>query len=685
MHAPDSDEALATEQQYLDQARVALAAMQQRADRNLAFGTRAAREERTVDARITEWHLARRRAALEVDAAALCFGRIDADTHERHYIGRRHVEDPTGEPLVVDWRAPVAMPFYRATAADPCGLVRRRRFTLEGHRLVAIFDEALDDPDAAAGSGLPDPVLAQIERRRTGAMGDIVATIAAEQDVIIRAPLEELLVVQGGPGTGKTAVALHRAAFLLFEHRERLNREKVLVIGPNRVFLRYIADVLPSLGETAVRQATIETLLEASFPVTRDDPPEVAALKGDVRMATVLERLARGRLSLPAEPVRLPVGVRSVSLDPDAIADAQATALSRQLPMNEARSVYRELLVRAAWQALTRRGADPAEEPLAVSELRRRSELRQLVDRTWPSLGAPALVRSLLGNRRLRRAAADGVLDAAEQALLQRPPAPASAGVSWSAADIPLLDEAGALTGGTAVRYGHVVVDEAQDLSAMALRMAARRARLGSMTVLGDLAQATAPGALASWERAVPVLAAASAAAAGASPVARRADLTVGYRVPGPILDLANRLLPQAAPHVTPPVAIRSRGEAPLVVSRPDLATGAADEVEALAERWGTVGVIAVPQHLPVIATELAARGISAATATAGQGQGLGEPVVLIDCTAVKGLEFDAVVVVEPAAIADLTGGLRLLYIALTRAVQHLGVVHHRPLPWDAA
>src|SRR3954470_7720214 len=249
-----------------------------------------------ADAEAVKWQLQRRLDSLNDDAGSLCFGRIDDVDDERWYIGRRHVEDEGGTPVVVDWRADVATPFYRATLADPLGLHLRRRFVFNGRELADVFEEDFDDPDSLAGSGgVPDPLLAELGRARTGQMRDIVATIQGEQDTIIRAPLETCLVVQGGPGTGKTAVGLHRAAFLLYEHRARLARGGVLVVGPNPVFLRYISQVLPSLGETSATQTTVDCLLAS------EDSDEVAAVKGDARMAEVVARAAADAIRIPVD------------------------------------------------------------------------------------------------------------------------------------------------------------------------------------------------------------------------------------------------------------------------------------------------------------------------------------------------------------------------------------------------
>ena len=675
----DAHPDLAAEQRHLDHAYACLAAMREHAARTLAVGETAARVEQTPDAMIVQWHLERRLATLADTPAALCFGRLDEEVGEHFYIGRRHVESADGDPVVVDWRARVSSPFYRATYADAMGLARRRRFSVDGQVLVDIFDEHFDDPDAAGGGGLPDPLLAELERARTGQMRDIVATIQAEQDLVIRAPLEDLVIVQGGPGTGKTAVGLHRAAFLLYEHRELLERQRLLVIGPNQIFLRYIAQVLPSLGETAVVQATIESLMAGRYPVRAVDEAAVAELKGDARMGEVLRRAVHDRIDVPSDDVVVATDFGSVRLPVAQIAALVDIALARDLPSNDRRELFRERLVRLAWQRYeSRPGADLGVEPAFVASLRAGRDFKALLDRTWPSLRAPALVRSLLGNKRTLSRAADGVLEPAEQALLLRRNTARAADERWTRADLALLDEAEALTTGTPVTYGHVVVDEAQDLTAMELRLLARRTPERSMTVLGDLAQATAVGAQRNWDEVMDHLVPREVEARER---ARIEELGVGYRVPAAILDFANRLLPVAAPHVRPSRSVRTAGDPPLVlaIEAVGLAHAVATEVGALAQRWTTVGVIAPVSQLDAIAAALEAAAIDF---TDARRQNLSESVTLLPPSSAKGLEFDAVVVVEPARIvAEEPSGVRVLYVALTRAVQHLGILHAEPLP----
>ena len=286
---------LAEEQAHLDRAYVSLQRMRQRAEylKDLGYmgGNVTEGGVETHDRQQWERDKQQRIELLTDRPGALCFGRIDRYSSQRWYIGRRHIEDEEGEPLVADWRAAVAIPFYRATVADPMGLDLRRRFLVESRHIVDIFDENLADPGAVeAGAYVPDPLLAEVGRGRTGSMRDIVATIQAEQDVIIRAPLDSCIVVQGGPGTGKTAVGLHRAAYLLYEHRSFFERERLLIVGPNRIFLRYISQVLPSLGEVASAQLTIEGLAGAKYQLCGPEPNGVARLKGDRLMAEVVHR-----------------------------------------------------------------------------------------------------------------------------------------------------------------------------------------------------------------------------------------------------------------------------------------------------------------------------------------------------------------------------------------------------------
>lgn len=676
---------LVSEQAWLDKAYEYLSAMQRRATAVREIGDRVVRDEDSADARIARFHLQRREAALKTGTGPLCFGRIDNEDRERWYIGRRHVEDDQGHPVVVDWRAPVSAGFYRATALDPCGLTHRRRFIVDGTSIDALLDEDLTDPESGSHGGLPDPLLAELERTRSGQMRDIVATIAAEQDVIIRAPLEELLIVQGGPGTGKTAVGLHRAAFLLFEHRETLLDKQVLVVGPNPLFLRYIAEVLPSLGETAVTQATLTGLVAARYRVRADDTPDLARLKGRLDLAEVVAAAVRARIKPIADGLELRAGLTVVRLTSDDLEQLQKTVLSRRIPVGQGRDVFRQLVIREGWRRhAARPGVDPAGEPLFSSTVRSDSGFKTAIDKMWPTLSPVAVIRGLFSSTQRLKEASSGVLTPDEQELLRRKQAKKPADEAWTPADIPLLDEAQWLIGGVPATYGHVVVDEAQDLSPMGLRMLARRASGGSMTVLGDLAQATSPQATGSWRLVVSALADhVNELSVREEPVSvRNSELTVGYRVPAAILDVANRLLAEAAPEVTPARSVREGGDPPLVVrvDEPNLAGAVVSEVTALRERTASVAVVALDHRLETLERALEAAGLPA-DRVGGAGLPGHDAVALVTPAAVKGLEFDAVVVVEPSEVAGLDSGLRHLYVAMTRAVQHLGIVHAEPLP----
>jgi len=638
--------------------------------------------------------LARRVAQLGESRRPLLFGRIDEDTGSTWRIGRRHVEEVSdspgghgGEVLVVDWRAPVATPFYRASTAEPLGLRRRRQIMVDGGSVVAVADDLLLGGRSDGGAGTArlrggDALLAELERARTGEMLDIVATIQAEQDEIIRSPLEGLLTVQGGPGTGKTAVALHRAAYLLYNHPE-LSRSGVLVVGPSRAFLRYVAQVLPSLGEESVLQVTIRDLVRAAVRGT--DSPLAARTKGDPRMAEVLARAlaaARGRL---AEPVALTARHRVVTLEPDEVNELAAAIGARQMPYKAGRAALQARLVSLVRQRLRSQGRHEGDEPWFAKELTASAELIRLRELLWPQLSAPQLVSELLARPGLLEKAATGLLAPEERAALRRARPPSLRRAPWTSDDLALLDEAQFLLSGQVRTYGHVIVDEAQDLTPMQLRMIARRAPRGSMTLLGDIAQATGTWEYQSWDEILPHLPDEPARS-------RREELTLGYRAPGRVLELAARLLPISAPGVRPTSSVRPGRHEPRVVR----VEAAALPVEALAEarRLTTalvpagegggsllVGVIVAPGEAE--SSLLAAAGRSPEVGHL-EADGITRPVTIVPAPAAKGLEFDAVVVVEPSGIVaagEGLRGLRLLYVALTRPIQHLSIVHAEPLP----
>ena len=575
------------------------------------------------------------------------FGRITEDApvggrSDTWYIGRRHIEDEVHEPVVVDWRAPIAAPFYRATGVDPLGLSHRRRFTLADGDLSAYLDEQLDDPDVAgAASGVPDPVLAEIGAARTGAMREIVATIQAEQDVVIRAPIDQCLVVQGGPGTGKTAVGLHRAAYLLFEHRRRLVRDGVLVVGPNRVFLDYIANVLPSLGERSVQQRTV---LELCIPrleaLDGTDPDDVRRAKGSAEMLAALEDAATAHITVPDEAVRQPLGARTLVFEADEVAGWIIAALNGSLPVNRRRESLKPIIDRVLLQ---RFGIESAYSKTTV--------LKSVLTKCWPAMQPVKLVDRL---------------------LLEQGFGPGGRKRRWTAADQLLVDEANTVLNGTPFSFGHVVVDEAQDHSAVALRVIGRRSPTGSMTVLGDLAQSTTPAGQEHWDVALGHLTKAAGSVA---------HLTIGYRVPAPVLDVANRLLPLTGVSTSASTSVRVEGDAPsvLVVGTDELGAAVADTVRAVRHRHHNTGIVAPERLVPELRAALAGAGLRAADHVQDLDR---DEVPIFTAEAVKGLEFDGVVVVNAHEILDGTPrGARLLYVALTRAVQTVSLVGDAPPP----
>jgi DNA helicase IV len=591
-----------------------------------------------ITAEYVEMTVAEALADLHSPGAGDFFGRIDtneAGSPERWYLGRRHIEDEHHDPVVVDWRAPVAAPFYRATGADPLGVTLRRRFTLADGDVIAYFDEHLDDLDAAdVASGIPDPVLAEIGAERTGAMREIVATIQAEQDVVIRAPIDRVLVVQGGPGTGKTAVALHRAAYLMFEHRRRLAREGVLVVGPNRAFLDYIANVLPSLGERSVRQCTVTDLCVPKVEITGVDDPDTAAHKGSAKLLADLESAALLAITPPTDDVVVPLGVRRLVFSADEITEWLARAADAVIPVNQRRQRLRAI---AGQELLRRSGRDDAWADAAP--------LRQVLDKAWPTQQPARLVDRFLAER------FDG---------------PRGRRRAWTIADQLLVDEAHSILNGPPLTYGHVVVDEAQDHSAVALRVISRRSPSRSMTLVGDVAQSTAPGGQERWGDVFDEI------IVGPTAVS---VLSIGYRVPEPILAEANRLLPFTGVDATASRSVRTGGPAPRWTTTDPgaVATAVVCAVADVKHRHRLTGVVAPPEQHGAITAALSERGFVAVDHVHRLGH---DDVPLFGPEQVKGLEFDGVVVVEPEEIFDGTPrGARLLYVAMTRAVQELAFV----------
>jgi len=675
---------LSEEQAYIDHAYDCLDRAREQALRLRGLtevgrgGTHQARYERDV----IEETVRNRLAHLEIGDAALVFGRIDRDSGEAFHIGRLAVADERQEPVVVDWRAPVAEPFYRATGRAPMGLSRRRHFALKGRALVGIEDEVFNGANGDGDDGLvgPGALIAALEQSRTGQLGDIVATIQAEQDEIIRSPLAGVLVVQGGPGTGKTVVALHRAAYLLYTYRFPLEDQGVLVVGPNRVFLRYIHRVLPSLGESGVEQVVLADLVPA-VRIQATEAHATARVKGHVRMAALLANAVRDRQRALPRDLVVPFGLTSLRLDVETSRRIVRGAARRAHTHNAARKFVEQAL----FDALAASSRDQVDSGTVRERTRSTDEVRAALEAMWPVLTPAQLLHDLFGSPALIRLAARGALDDDEIELLARPRSAHVDDVIWTDADVPLLDEALELLGPKPARpgvevdevrtYGHIVVDEAQDLTPMALRMLTRRSLNGSMTVVGDLAQATGAFAPDSWDDVLAYL--------PSRKPARVHELTIGYRIPAQSMALAARVLSVAAPGLVPPRSVREGDVAPVIrrIASAELTGEVASTVESLLAALGdgSVAVVTPGSQADEIATALESRGLAVGRAAR---QALEAQVTVVPVGLVKGLELDAVVVVEPARIvAEERQGLRALYVALTRATKRLVIVHAEPLP----
>jgi DNA helicase IV len=639
---------LAAEQAYVDRAYDQLDHMQSTV-------------ARTQDAMATEWAalnmeawVKRRLRTFEDAERGLVFGRLTLDGTPRPlYVGRRWVHDDEHESLVVNWQAPAARPFYTATPQTPHGVQQRRRFRTEGRRLTDISDEALDG-SAVEGANVSDFLLEELERRRDVRMRDIVATIQSDQYRLITADPEGALVVQGGPGTGKTAVGLHRASWLLYTHREKLRR--VLVVGPNPTFMDYVSHVLPTLGEEAVEQRAVTELVDG-IEALREEEPDVARLKGDPRLREVVARAVEiAVVPAPEELVTLVDGVYVRVRERD-VATLLEEALDTGAPLGLARDRFRMAVLRRFYERYGELFGPRALRSFDELEgaLRRRGFLARWLDRVLPLPQPKKLVSRLLTSPAALEAASADVLDDDERKLLLRDRPRRMSDLRWSDQDVPLLDEAQALLDGAPRSYGHVIVDEAQDLSPMQLLAISRRAVDGSLTILGDVAQATGPVVYRRWQELQPYL--------PDEAEMEIEELRHAYRVPAEIMDFALPLLDRIAPEVEPPLAYRKGGDPPRLVrveEEEELLEAALREAVALEDLDGLVAVI-VPRSFSVDDSF---------------------PFPILTPRQAKGLEFDHVVVVEPAAIADGGDrGLRELYVALTRPTKTLVVVHARSLP----
>jgi len=642
---------LAGEQAYVDRAYEHLERMQAVVARagDLADGE-------VAQAALDAW-AARRLATFEDAERGLCFGRLDFEEVEHpFYVGRRWVHDEERRQVVVNWQAPAARPFYTATPQDPHGVTLRRRFRTSGRRVLDIADEALDG-SIVDGAAVGDFLLEELERSRGRHMRDIVATIQADQYRLITRDPDVPLVVQGGPGTGKTAVGLHRASWLLYTLKDTVSRRGVLVVGPNRTFMEYVSHVLPALGEEAVEQRAIDELADGVTPELTD-PPEVARLKADTRLAAVIRRAAE--LKLEGNPEELVIRLEGSFIwvrapEVRELLEAARAALGLGAA---ARERFRMSLLRRFYEEYGRvlGGAAVRSFDEIEKALRTNGYLDHVLKAAWPAVAPDKLVRSLLASRPTLASAAEGILDPDEQKLLRR------RGAGWSSADLPLLDEARALLEEPPRTFAHVIVDEAQDLTPMQLRMVARRTREGGLTILGDVAQATGAVVYHGWQDVLPEL------PRGAE--AEIEELRHAYRVPREIMELALPLLDTIAPDVEPPISYRTGAAAPRIrrVEEADLLAEAYREAAALAREEGLIAVIVPDELLAETPPE-----------------DLWAGVPLLPPRRAKGLEFDHVVVVEPGLIAAHEQGLRELYVALTRPTKTLIVLHAGPLPHELA
>ncbi|MFE7231521.1 HelD family protein [Streptomyces sp. NPDC057596] len=673
------DDALALERAYVAVCREAMTRQVDDAQYQVVAGEDVSGDGASAEA-LGRYLRTRARQMAEEPDSPLFFGRLDfedsdeAGDHrrQRYYVGRRRVsEHPSAPPLVIDWRAPVSRTYYQASALEPRGVAVRRRFGwapwshgapedltgLEDEHL----DHARDDGDTASAI-----VAAEIERPRLGPMRDIVATIQPEQDNLVRSELTESVCVQGAPGSGKTAVGLHRAAYLLYTFPQRLQRSGLLIIGPNRTFLRYISEVLPSLGEIDIAQLTVEDVV-TRHPVRRVDAEDVSALKHGDRMATVLERALYARVRHPEESIAVTDGSYRWRVDTGELARVIDEVRAMGVPYAVGREHVRSRVVTLIQQQAERRAG-----PKSVTWARkigRSKPVATLLEVAWPVARPEEVVASLLSDPAVMETAADGVFDAAEQAaLLWAKPPRSEKSAPWSVEDMLLLDEVAGLVE-RPEGFGHVVVDEAQDLSPMQCRAIARRSAFGSITVLGDLAQATAPWSARTWQEQLTHLGKAQAAVV---------PLTTGFRVPAAVMELANRLVTDLGVDVPPARSLRRDGE--LTVSAVDDTSAATvSAVRAALEREGSVAVIAADDAVAATTAALCEAGIETATA---EEVGTAARVSVLPATVVKGLEYDHVVVVEPAAIVESEPrGLHRLYVVVTRAVSRLDVLHARPLP----
>jgi DNA helicase IV len=735
--------ALRTEQEYVTMLYGLLDQARERSEQELTAvrarggfgGTHQARLERDVSAAEHE----RRLGQLNLTERGLCFGRFDDTDRVTLYIGRIGLRNDDYELKLIDWRAPAARPFYAATPRNPVGLIRRRHIYTRLRKVTGVDDEVFDldrlsDSDKATLSG-EAALIAAVSAARTGRMADVVATIQAEQDAVVRSELAGVLVVQGGPGTGKTVAALHRAAYLLYTHRRALDRRGVLVIGPNSTFLRYIGQVLPSLGETDVVLHTLGDLFPGVHATDTRDP--AAVVKGDERMVRVLQQAVRDRQHAPGHDLLVDADRVQIPLRREVILRARDRARSSRRPHNLARKIFINELLNELARAESRvlgSAFDDEDLPYARERLWAEPGVLDALDPLWPMLTPQRLVSDLLRSEKAIRSAAGSSLSEDERKVISRQSHPSR----WTVADVPLLDEAAELLGvddsaakaarremeraqrleaqyaqevldvtgiadlgmvdaetlaawnrdngptlSTAERaaadrswaYGHVIIDEAQELSAMAWRMVLRRNPSRSMTVVGDVAQTGSPAGARSWKEMLTPL---------VGTRWREERLTVNYRTPAEIMTVAADVLASVAPAERPPDSVRSEGVPPRAVEVPadaDLAAcvarvARAELAELGAPEGGRLAIIAPDARLAEVAEAIPE------AITGDRPESLDAAATLLTVSQAKGLEFDRVVLADPSGIiAQSPNGGHDLYVAITRATHRLTVVHHPPLP----
>ncbi|MFJ4905498.1 HelD family protein [Streptomyces sp. NPDC093249] len=667
---PVSDDPLARERAHLASSRAALRAMREDVESLDIKDVTANWVNSLVLGRQIEERV---KALADLSHTPLFFGRLDylhtTQEGQRFYIGRRHVHDAGGDPMVIDWRAPVSQPYYQASRKDPRDVGLRRRFGYTGGELTAYEDEHLSDPEERETTSRL--LQTEIERPRVGPMRDIVATIQPEQDGIVRSGLSGTVCVQGGPGTGKTAVGLHRVAYLLYAHRERLARTGALVIGPNRSFLQYIEQVLPALGELEVKQATVDDLV-AHVEVRGTDEAPTAVVKGDARMAELLRRALRSHVSPPTEPLMVIRGSRRWRVPAYELEEIVRELTGRDIRYGAAREALPQRVAHAVLVRMEQAGEAPDDR--VQNTVARNPAVKALVNACWPAVDPAKLVLRLLGDPEFLAEHAEGLFTGDEQKLLLwAKPARGVRTAKWSAADAVLVDEARDLVERTH-SLGHVVLDEAQDLSPMQYRAVGRRCTTGSATVLGDLAQGTTPWATESWAQALAHL---------GKPDALVEELTAGFRVPREVIAYASRLLPHMSPGLAPVESVRENPGSLEVRPSEALDTDVVAACREALAHEGSIGLIAADARIPPLAAALADAGL--AHLSPGEETTAESRLTLVPASLAKGLEYDYVVLDEPAAVVggepDERTGLRRLYVALTRAVSGLTIVHSAPVP----